>query len=362
MKRVCAALAVASLLILPAEAGGLDLGEEEFQLAEFETQAETYLDGMDISLENDWEDNLAALVDTGTEELFGIVKKAVRSSVLLLSIALFCGIGEITVGEKGSGLVRIVPLVGALAVSAVSVADVHSLMGMGVTSVEKLTSFSNVLLPVVASLTAATGAVTGAAARQMAAVLFSDLLLNVINSVLIPLVYGYIAASIAWAATGNGGLKRVAALFKWAATTLLIVLLMAYVAYLSVNGIITGSADAAAIKAAKFAISTAVPVVGGILSDASESILSAAGVLKSSVGVFGMVAVLALCLVPFLQLAVHYLAYKFVAAVAATVGGSSVTGLIESLGTSFGLILGMMGAGALLLLVSLVSSITMVAA
>ena len=362
MKRVCFGVAVILCLILPARASGLELREETFQLSEFEAQAEQYLNGVNISLQNDWEDNLAVLVDTGTEELFGIVKKAVRSSVLMLSIALFCGIGEIAVGEKGSGLVRIVPLVGALAVSAVSVADVNSLMGMGVSSVEKLTSFSNVLLPVVATLTAATGAITGAAVRQMAAILFSDLLMNVINGILIPLVYGYIAGSIAWAATGNGGLKRIAALFKWVATTLLIILLMAYVAYLSVNGIIAGSADAVTIKAAKFAISTAVPVVGGILSDASESILSAAGVLKSSVGVFGMVAVLALCLIPFLQLAVHYLAYKFVAAVASTVGVSSVSGLIESLSSSFGLILGMMGAGALLLLVSLVSSITMVTA
>lgn len=352
--------AVVLCLTVPVHAVGSELQPEDFGLGEFEAQAEAYLDGFDIRLQNSWEENLAVLVDTGTEELFGIVKKAVRSAVLLLSVALFCAMSEPIVGGKTVNSARIISLVGSLAVSAISVSDVSSLMGLGVSSVKTLTSFSNVLLPVIAALTAATGAITGAAARQMAAVLFSDVLLNVMNGVLIPLIYAYVALSIAWAATGNGGLKKTAALFKWIATTLLVVLLMTYVAYLSLNGIISGSADAATVKAAKFAISTAVPVVGGILSDASASILSAAGILKSSVGVFGMLAVLALCLVPFLRLGVHYLVYKFVAAMASTVGDGPVSALIESLSSSFGLILGMMGASAFLLLVSLVSSVMLV--
>lgn len=64
------------------------------------------------------------------------------------------------------------------------------------------------------------------------------------------------------------------------------------------------------VKAAKFTMSSLVPVVGGILSDAAETVLAGAGILKNAVGVFGMLAVLAMCVVPFLQLGIHYLAYK----------------------------------------------------
>ena len=194
----------------------------------------------------------------------------------------------------------------------------------------------------------------------MAAALFSGLLVDLIDRLLVPLVYGYIAASVAYAAVGNEGLKRLAALIKWLATTILTIVLLVFVGYLTVSGIIAGSADAATVKAAKFAISGAVPVVGGILADASESILAAAGVLRSTVGVFGMVVVLAICLLPFLQLAIHYLIYKLTAALSATVGGGRVCGLIDSISGAFGLILGMTGACALLLLVALVSSITVV--
>lgn len=69
--------------------------------------------------------------------------------------------------------------------------------------------------------------------------------------------------------------------------------------YLTASGAIAGSADAAAVKAAKMTISRAIPVVGGILSDAAETVLAGAGVLRGTVGVVGMLVVLAICLTPF---------------------------------------------------------------
>ena len=160
---------------------------------------------------------------------------------------------------------------------------------------------------------------------------------------------------------GNEGLKRIAGTLKWVVTTVLTVLLLAYVGYLTVSGVVAGTADAVAVKAAKFTVSSMVPVVGGILSDAAETVLAGAGILKSAVGVFGMLAILSMCLVPFLQLGVHYLAYKLTAALAATVADGRVAGLIDGIGGAFGLILGMTGASALLLLVSMVASVSLAA-
>ena len=142
--------------------------------------------------------------------------------------------------------------------------------------------------------------------------------------------------------------------------SVLTILLLIFVAYLSVSGVIAGTTDAVAIKAAKFAVSGMVPVVGGILSDAAETVLAGAGILKNSVGVVGMLAVLAICVVPFLQLGIHYLAYKFTAALTATISESRMAGLVSAIGGAFGLVLGMTGACALLLLISMVSAISLV--
>ena len=139
---------------------------------------------------------LESLLDTGTRELGGAVRRAARSAALLLVILMFCALAETAEG-LGKGGVKASALAGVLAVTAVAVADVNSLLGLGTGAIERMSSFAAVLLPTVAAVTAATGAVTGAAARQMAAALFSDLLIGLINGLLVPLLYGYIAASVA---------------------------------------------------------------------------------------------------------------------------------------------------------------------
>ena len=174
------------------------------------------------------------------------------------------------------------------------------------------------------------------------------------------LVSARVAVCAAHAAVGNEGLKRIAGVLKWTVTSILTVLLLVFVGYLTVSGVIAGTADAVAVKAAKFTVSSMVPVVGGILSDAAETVLAGAGILKNAVGVFGMLVILSMCVVPFLQLGIHYLAYKLTAALAATVADGRTSGLIDGLGGAFGLILGMTGASAMLLLVSMVSAVSMV--
>ena len=111
------------------------------------------------------------------------------------------------------------------------------------------------------------------------------------------------------------------------------------------------------MKVAKAAISGVVPVVGGILSEVSETVMAGAGMLKNTIGIFGMLAVLAACAYPFLQLGVQYLLYKLSAFLAAAVGPPGLSKLIGGLGGAFGLVLGMTGAAALLLLVSILASV-----
>lgn len=99
----------------------------------------------------------------------------------------------------------------------------------------------------------------------------------------------------------------------------------------------------------------------GILADASESVLAGAGALRGTVGAAGLLVVLAICLTPFLRLALQYLLYKGTAALCATVAQPRLAALIDDIGAAFGLVLGMTGAGALVLLVSLVSAVAAVA-
>ena len=329
---------------------------DALNLSGLERAGAAWMPNADLEAGLNLEESMGHILDTGSAEMGGVLRKALRSGALLLAVVLFCSLAEGMGADKG--VIDGAALVGALAVTAVAAADANSLIGLGRDAIDHMDSFSKLLLPAVTAAASAAGSPGGAVARQLATMLFSDLLITLINRVLLPLVYTYIAACVAWAAVGNEGLKRMAATLKWAVTTILTGVLIVFVTYLTISGVIAGTTDALSVKAAKFTMSSLVPVVGGILSDAAETVLVGAGVLKNTVGVFGMLTVVGICLVPFLQLGFHYLTYKVASALSASLSGSRVSALIDQIGGAFGLILGMTGACALLMLISMVAAVT----
>ncbi len=308
-----------------------------------------------------WEQGVTHLLEEGAGQVGGLLRASLSTAMKLVAVVLLCALAEGARGSEGGEGLQAVTIAGALAITALTMTDMAAMIGMGRDTLGKMEDFSSVLLPVAAVLTAASGNVTGAAVRQGATMLFSQLLITAMDRLLVPLIYAYVAVSCAYAAVGNPGLKKVGDLLKGAVNTILTALLLAFVGYLTASGAIAGSVDAAAVKTAKMAISRAIPVVGGILADASESVLAGAGALKGTVGAAGLVVVLAICLTPFLRLAVQYIVYRGAAALCATIAQPKLSGLIDAIGAAFGLVLGMTGAGALILLVSLVSTVKAVA-
>lgn len=315
---------------------------------------------VDLELDSGFNLNeaLEKLCCYGGEQLQAAVRGATGSAALLLLVVLFCETAAalgITAGMETEQSPA--SLIGVAAVTAVSMADVSSLMGMGQQAIENIDTFSKLLLPVITACSAASGSITGSVARQTATVFFSSILIGLINRVLVPFVYLYAAACAASAAVGNRGLSEIAGLLKWVVTSALTVLLLAFTGYLSLTSVAAAGADAATIKLTRTVISSMVPVVGGILSNATETVLSGVAVLKNLTGTFGVVAVLAFCVTPFLRLGVQYLMYRLVAVLAAIISRGRIPKLIDEISGAFGLVLGMTGTAALLIMISIFATL-----
>ncbi len=300
------------------------------------------------------ESALRRLAETARTTLLGQLRRAGKSAAALLAIAVLCAVGE-SVAEGQTA--EYIGIGGALGVCAAAAGDVTSFIGLGTETLQKLSEFSKALLPCLAAATAAAGAPGAGAARYAASAMFFDLLLTLSGSVVMPVVYAYIAVCAAKAALGGDSLAGAASLLKWLAGSLVTAIMLAFTLYLGVTGVVSGAADAAKTKLAKTAISAALPVVGGIVSDAASAVVSGANILRAAVGSFGLLAVAAVCLAPFLTLAAQYLAYKAAAGLSAVTAGRRLSCLIGELGAAFGLVLGLVGAGALMLFFSLVSGI-----
>ena len=361
--RVLLLVCLLAVLCLPVSFG-VDLEEQArgMGLEDLEEAGEVYTGEVDLTQGLDLGEIFRTLYHRGTELLAAAGKEVLRSCLLILVVTILCTLaGTITEGTGGDAM-KVPVLTASLAIGAIALGEVDSLLHLGEEAIGRMESLGDILLPAVAMTMAASGSPAAAAAKYGAAILFSDALMALISRVLIPLAYAFVAVNVAWAALGNEGLKSLGKLLKWMVVTALSVLLLAFLAYLNFSGVIAGSADAATVKVVKFTISNLVPVVGGVISDTAETLLAGASILRNTAGVFGMLAVLGICLGPFLTLGLHYLAYKVTAALAASVAGDSrVIGLIESVGTAFGLILAMTGACGVLLTVAMISAVSVIA-
>ena len=168
------------------------------------------------------------------------------------------------------------------------------------------------------------------------------------------MAYIFLAFSVGYCAMNNEILKKIADAIKGVLGWVLKTLLVVFTAYMSITGVVSGTTDAASLKAAKVVISTVVPVVGGALADSSESVLISMGLVKNAAGIYGLLSVVAVAIGPFLQIGVQYVLLKATAAVSAVIGGKNNTGLIRDFSVAMGYLLAMTGAVCVILLISIV--------
>lgn len=245
-------------------------------------------------------------------------------------------------------------LAGSIGIALVLLRSANSLVNLAASTVTEISEYGKLLLPVMTAAMAGQGGVSSSAALYAGTALFDALLTSVISNLLTPLIYLFLILAVASSAIGEEMLKKLRDFMKWVMTWSLKTILYIYTGYISITGVVSGTADAAALKAAKVTISSVVPVVGGILSDASEAILVGAGTVKNAAGIYGLFAVIAIWIGPFLQIGIHYLLLKATGAVCSIFGCKENTDLISDFSSAMGLLLAMTGTICLMLLISLV--------
>ncbi len=295
------------------------------------------------------------------EGLWEMVRKAVTfirpdlAEAAKVCLAVIAAVLMVSVLQSFDGPSKAVTeLAGAVTIAAVLLLSTQSTIPLAADTVTELSDYGKLLLPVMTAALAAQGGVTASAALNAGTAVFNSVLSGLISRLLVPMVYLFLALAAANSAMGEEILKKMRDFVKWLASWCLKTLLTVFTTYMSITGVISGTTDAAALKATKVTISSCVPVVGGILSDASEAVLISAGLAKNTAGIYGIFAVLAVFLEPFLKIGIHYLMLKLTAAVCGIFGSKRMTELIGDFSTAMGLLLGMTGAVCLLLLISTV--------
>ena len=268
--------------------------------------------------------------------------------VALIAASLLVGL----LSEMVTDTKPVVELIGVVTAGILLFQPTNSLVRMGTETVQQISQYGKLLLPVMTGALAAQGAVTKSAAIYTATAFFDAILTGAVADLLVPLVYIFLCIAVGNHLFQQSLLKDMSKFIKWLLTWGLKTILYVFTGYIGITGIVGGTTDAAMLKATKLTISGMVPVVGNILSDASEAVLVSAGVVKNSVGIYGMLVVIALWIGPFLQIGVQYIMLKMTAGVCEMFGSKKMSGLMKDFSSAMGLILAMTGTVCLIFLIS----------
>lgn len=289
------------------------------------------------------------------EKLENEVQSNIESFFSLVLLNLLCAIcANLCQEKKIAGYIN---AAGVCAVAAMFMGNMDGMVNETVEALTQISAYSKVAMPAIFTAAAAGGAVISASARYAAISVGLEIIMDTARNFIVPMIYCYLALALSKGLFDEPIIKSIQRFVKWLMGISMTTLTIVFSAYISITGAVTGSADALAVKTARTIISNVLPVVGGMISDAASTVLTAANMIKTSAGAMSLVAVCALCAGPFVMLSVKMLLFKLAAAACDIVSGIKLSGFISDIGTALSFLLGLLGSISIMLFVSIMSVI-----
>ena len=271
------------------------------------------------------------VIGSAVDRLLPEIAESAGACVRIVAVILLVTVVDVFPGTS----TPVLHLVSTVLIGVILIEPAGTLIRLGADTVVEMTEYAKLLLPVLTGALAAQGGASASVTLYAGTAFFSTVLSTMISRLILPLLYIYICLIIVNAVTNQPLVTNLSG-------------------FIGITGVISGAADASAVKAAKLTISAMVPVVGSIISEASETILLSAGMMKNAAGIYGIFATIALFVGPFLKIGVQYLLLKVTAAVCTVFGSKQENKLLEDFSGVMSMVLAMTGTVCLLLLIGVV--------
>ena len=327
---VCTAAAFA--FILSFKAGCVDFGTDELYGALPENALE-YLEEKDITPENNGIMNISVQdILSGIFDMIGEnIGKPLRMFTSLLAVILLTSLAEGLRDASGKGApVQVFSLVSALAAAITVSLHLSSALSSIGGALSGASGFMLTYIPVLAGVIAIGGHASTAAVFSSVTVVAIQILAQLITAFLLPCTSSLLGISAAGGLNPDLKTDRLGDGIKKAVIWGLGLIMTVFMGILSVQSTISASADSVALRAARFAVASSVPFVGGAVSDALATVKSSISLLKSGIGGFGIAAG-GCILLPVIINAACFRFFLFLADVVSDIfGNSQVTRMIKA--------------------------------
>ncbi len=231
-------------------------------------------------------------------------------------------------------------VVSALCMAAVIMPPMLSLIETLTQTIVNSSDFMMIYIPVITVLIMTSGQPVSGTMYYGVMIYISNAILQIASKIIIPLLKCIISMSVVTSVSEKVSLGGPVNLFKKTIKWILTFCMSLFVAFMTMKSIVSVSEDSLSNKAVKFAISNFVPLVGGALSDAYQTVVSCVSVLKSGVGVAAMFAVFAI----FLPAVLKCMMWQFVISAGVSVSDIFGIGKASSLLSSLGAVISTISA------------------
>ena len=330
------ALLLMSCCGVTACADDFDYGRDELESA-LPDEARDYLDSEQITPDNPRIFSFSEAVGSVWELVKSKAEAPLRMLCGLCGVVLFCAMAE-SIADTGN-LKGILSAVGVLCGAGIASAAVYGSLKSSLAAISAAANFMLVFIPTLTGIAAALGHTLTSAAINSAILAATQLFSQLAANFLAPLCGTILGVSTAGAVHPQLKLDKLGELIKKFVVWGLSLVMTIFMGVLSLQTAVSAASDNAAVKAAKFAVSQGVPIIGGTVSDAVNTLQAGLGILKSSVGTYGMIAAGAIILPVLANLLCYKIAAMLSQTLAEVFGLNELSALLKSCSAIFTIII-----------------------
>ena len=276
--------------------------------------------------------------------------KAAAASIAVMLLCAMIDAMKLTFGERPLG--GVVGIVGTLCVSVVIVQPIVEVLVRAAGVIRSACIFSVAAVPVMAGILAALGRPASAASMQLLLTTSGNVLQVLSAQLFAPVLQVLLALSVVSSVSPDvrldGILKFVSKAVKW----LLGLSMTLFSGLLTMRSLVNTGADTLAGRAARFVVSSFVPVVGGALREAMRTVGGCVEMLRGGVGAFILLALVVLFLPSLLSCLLWMLTLHACAAISGIFALSEMTRLLHACAEVLEILLGILLCSMTVLIVS----------
>lgn len=295
--------------------------------------------------------------------LWGTITDTVKQPLGLLAISfgvmLLCALLESFKSTVDSSLSNVFSMVAVLAVCGTVIQPVIRCIQMAADTITGAGNFMLCFIPVFTGIVTASGMPVSGLGYNTALFATIQVISKIVSTVLLPFLGIFLALSIVSAVSGQFKISKLTATVKKTVVWSVSLLLTIFIGIFSTQSMVAASADTVTVKATKFMVGSFIPVVGGAISDALNSVQGCLGLMKSSIGAFGILACVFTFLPAILTVLFYMLVLKISSAAGSLFGLSGVTEIFDAVYDALSILMAFLICYSLLTIVTTTLMISM---